>query len=327
MHLDKRHSTPVYLQLKAMLQSQIEQGVYLAHQKLPSERTLCQHYSLSRMTARRALQALITDGLAYTQAGKGTFVGTKSEPPSHNTPFTDKLNSNKPDDIIQYYQSRLIEQLVSFNAQGIEKSINEALAVYSAETIASKLFGRIINQLEAEWLQGRVSLQVHNYAITTLYTYLAAMFKTTGGPVAGTHNRIVLACAPDDKHEIGLLTLALGLKQRGYQVIYLGSNFTVSDFHTVIQTATPAVVCFTAGTEESGETLTQLPAQCLDNLQLTTPIKKTKNNYKPLFVFGGIAFNKTPSLINRVPGIFLGQTIETALTYIGQILPAQTEAL
>jgi DNA-binding transcriptional regulator YhcF (GntR family) len=77
MHLDKQHSVPIYIQLKQLLRRQIEHGVYLPHQKLPSERDLSQRYNLSRMTARRALQELISEGLAYTQLGKGTFVANK----------------------------------------------------------------------------------------------------------------------------------------------------------------------------------------------------------------------------------------------------------
>lgn len=79
MSLDKQHPVPVYLQLKQLLQNQIEQGVYQPHQKLPSERDLCQYHNLSRMTARRALQELVAEGLAYTRLGKGTFVANKSK--------------------------------------------------------------------------------------------------------------------------------------------------------------------------------------------------------------------------------------------------------
>lgn len=322
MHLDKQHPTPVYLQLKAMLQHQIEHGIYRAHQKLPSERALCQHYNLSRMTVRRALQALISEELAYTQAGKGTFVGKKSNVSSH-TIFNsnrDNSKSGRPENIPQYYQPKLIDQLVSFNSPGIEKIITEALTEYSAEIVALKLFSKVITQLEVEWQQGRVSLQAHNYAITTLYAYLVSMFKTTGNPETNIPDKILLACAPDDQHEIGLLALALGLKQRGYQVIYLGSNFAVSDFHTVIETANPIAVCFSAGTQASGETLTRLPPQCLDNLQLDLPVNKTKNNARPLFAFGGTAFSTNPLLIKQVPGIYLGNTIETALEQIDQML-------
>ena len=305
-----------------MLQRQIEQGIYRVHQKLPSERALCRHYNLSRMTVRRALQSLISEGLAYTQAGKGTFVGKKTDALSHNSFGSDLDNSKfgSPEKIPQYYQPKLIDQLVSFNSAGIEKVISKALTEYSAEDIALKLFSKVITQLEVEWQQGRVSLQAHNYAITTLHAYLVSMFKTAGNSGDEIQDKILLACAPDDHHEIGLLALALGLKQRGYQVIYLGSNIAVSDLHTVVEAAHPTAICFSASTQASGETLAHLPPPCLDSLQLRIPVKRTENPFRPLFVFGGTAFNKNPSLIQQVPGIYLGDTIEVALERFSQIL-------
>ena len=81
MFLDKQHPRPVYIQLKEILRGKIENGFYLSHQKLPSERDLCQRHQLSRMTARKALKSLIAEGFAYTQVGKGTFVSARSGQP------------------------------------------------------------------------------------------------------------------------------------------------------------------------------------------------------------------------------------------------------
>lgn len=72
--LDPDSVVPLYLQLKSHLQTQIEDGVYGTSGRLPSERQLSQQYSISRMTARQALQALALDGFIDTQVGKGTFV-------------------------------------------------------------------------------------------------------------------------------------------------------------------------------------------------------------------------------------------------------------
>ena len=46
----------------------------VAHDALPSERSVAESYGVSRMTARRALEAIETEGLAYSEGRKGRFV-------------------------------------------------------------------------------------------------------------------------------------------------------------------------------------------------------------------------------------------------------------
>lgn len=45
-----------------------------AGDKIPSERELCERFSVSRMTVRQAVDALVNEGLLVRQQGKGTFV-------------------------------------------------------------------------------------------------------------------------------------------------------------------------------------------------------------------------------------------------------------
>ncbi len=44
------------------------------------------------------------------------------------------------------------------------------------------------------------------------------------GAVHGTRGRIVLACVPEERHECGLLALAVLLHADGWQVVYLGAD-------------------------------------------------------------------------------------------------------
>ena len=74
MELNPNSLTPLYVQLTEYLQYQIRSGVYSSGYKLPSERGLAEQFSVSRMTARQAIQKLVQNGLAYSQIGKGTFV-------------------------------------------------------------------------------------------------------------------------------------------------------------------------------------------------------------------------------------------------------------
>lgn len=76
--MDKTTKVPLYLQLVEELIYKIENKEYEENDKLPSERELCEIYSLSRITVRNALQELERDGYIYKLHGKGTFVSSRS---------------------------------------------------------------------------------------------------------------------------------------------------------------------------------------------------------------------------------------------------------
>jgi DNA-binding GntR family transcriptional regulator len=82
--VDPSASEPLYLQLMQVLADEIAAGRLNPGQRLPSERRICETYGVSRVTARRALRALVDEGLVESSRGRGWFVssGPVSEPPN-----------------------------------------------------------------------------------------------------------------------------------------------------------------------------------------------------------------------------------------------------
>lgn len=72
--IDKQSSVPLYLQIQNYIVEQIHQGGYAPGTQVPSELELSAQLSVSRMTARKALDALVSKGLLYRRKGKGTYV-------------------------------------------------------------------------------------------------------------------------------------------------------------------------------------------------------------------------------------------------------------
>lgn len=92
--LDEDHSLPLYQQLQRGLRRAIEMKLLAPEDALPPERDLAEEFSVSRITVRKALDGLVSEGLLTRRQGSGTFVATRVEKSfSKLSSFTEDMTS------------------------------------------------------------------------------------------------------------------------------------------------------------------------------------------------------------------------------------------
>lgn len=74
-----KDTSPLYLQLARQLAADIQSGRYRADQSLPSERFLSESLGVSRITARKAIDVLVDQGLVLRRHGSGNFIAPRIE--------------------------------------------------------------------------------------------------------------------------------------------------------------------------------------------------------------------------------------------------------
>jgi GntR family transcriptional regulator len=77
--LDSKSSQPLYQQLQRALRKAIERRVLVPEDALPPERDLATELDISRITVRKALDGLVSEGLLTRRQGSGTFVSSRVE--------------------------------------------------------------------------------------------------------------------------------------------------------------------------------------------------------------------------------------------------------
>lgn len=82
MTVDLDGPEPLYEQIAAVLATRIADGTYAPRRRIPSEADICNEFSVSRPTARSAVQLLRERGLVVTARGKGTYVTEQRPQPS-----------------------------------------------------------------------------------------------------------------------------------------------------------------------------------------------------------------------------------------------------
>ncbi|WP_339145609.1 MULTISPECIES: GntR family transcriptional regulator [unclassified Sutcliffiella] len=132
--IDKSSPIPMYYQLESHIKNQINAGIILPGDSIPSEREYAENYGISRMTVRQAINSLVNEGLLYRKKGSGTFVSEKKieQPLQGLTSFTEDMKKRglSPTSKLIHFE---IIPANSFIAN--ELKINEFAPVYEIKRI------------------------------------------------------------------------------------------------------------------------------------------------------------------------------------------------
>ncbi len=90
--VDHDDNSPLYKQLARKLAQDVRDGRYQADQALPSERMLSEQLDVSRVTARKAIDQLVDQGLVVRRRGSGNYIAPRIEQPlSTLSSFSEQL--------------------------------------------------------------------------------------------------------------------------------------------------------------------------------------------------------------------------------------------
>jgi GntR family transcriptional regulator len=128
LNLDRESVVPLYFQIQQHLLQHIRLGRFKPGRPLPSEEVISKRLRVSRMTARQALKSLCSQGVAYSQRGRGTFVSeTKLE-----KNFRQVLSFSEE---MQARGSRPHSKVTSFGTISATEAAAEALGVSPGEKL------------------------------------------------------------------------------------------------------------------------------------------------------------------------------------------------
>lgn len=229
---DEQSSSPLYLQLAVALAKAINEGRYQANEALPSERVLAEELNLSRVTARKAIERLVEQGLIVRKRGSGNYIAPRLEQPlTRLSSFSEELHQRG-----FVPQSRWLSR--GFVAAGPDEQI--ALELKSGERVArlerQRLADGVVMAFEVSVLPESV-LPEPEAVSASLYTHLS---HTGQAPVrALQHIRAINA----DAKLAGLLEVQTGaavlfITRVGYvasgKAVELTHSYCRSDYYDFV---------------------------------------------------------------------------------------------
>lgn len=206
------------------------------------------------------------------------------------------------------FHARLTRALLAHDLDQAEQALGEALALYPLESLILEVIQPALEDIGRAWEEGRIGVATE-HLVTNFLRHRLLMWMVTGPP-AQRVPPVVLACAPGEWHEGSLLMLGVLLRRQGWPVTYLGQSVPLPDLADFVESAHPRAVVLIAMTEETARALVDWPRWMPEALEKGSPA----------ICYGGRIFSKDPSWQKRLPGVFLGETLQQGLATLVQIL-------
>lgn len=200
----------------------------------------------------------------------------------------------------------LLQALVSYDSHQAEHILGEAFAMYPFEEVLLGLIQPAMVEIGEMWIRGDINVATEHFATEFVQRKLAGLINMfEGDPSRAT---IVVACAPDELHDLGALFISLFMVRRGWHMVYLGPQVPLLDLLDAVRTLQPDVVCLAA-------TLPDTAAQLIDVAHAII------RDFPSIRVgYGGRVFNVYPELRQAMPGCYLGHDAREVVDHMGQLL-------
>lgn len=262
-------------------------------------------YSERDIATIRWLHQQLESGLTISQASALLTAQQSGDlPPAPGSPVP-APGPIAPADLPTLVQ-RLYHAFLSFNEPEAEAITALALAYYPVDSVCLDLLSEAEAAIGDGWHRGEVPVTAEHFGSNFVRNKFIALLQmqpaSVGGPL------VLVACAPDEQHELGALLVALFLRWSGFRIIYLGQNVPTADLLDTIRNLQPALVCMSAMTEVTADRLANFSQQ----LALLA--------HPPVFAFGGGVYNRMPQLRAAVAGHFLGETARIVPTVAASLL-------
>ena len=137
--------TPLYEQLKVVLQELIGSDEYKVEDKFLSERQICERFDVSRATANKAMSSLLTEGILEFRKGIGTFIVNQSPIDKHfheNLSFTNKtlaMGQKPSTKILDFYGTTEIVASTGNFTYGVHEADDTQAAIKAVKLIEKSI--------------------------------------------------------------------------------------------------------------------------------------------------------------------------------------------
>lgn len=134
-----------YVEISNDIRKKIIDGKYLPNERLPFEKEICDKYNSSKMTVKKALDILVTEGLLVKRRGSGTFVKDINPKERDNL-----IASTQFRGLSSFYVNHKIEsKIIEYKVINADKNIAKKLLVTEEDFVYKIIRVRVVDGVSA----------------------------------------------------------------------------------------------------------------------------------------------------------------------------------
>jgi MerR family transcriptional regulator, light-induced transcriptional regulator len=207
-------------------------------------------------------------------------------------------------------RAQWVTACMDFSELKAEQVLNQAFSMFPVEAVCTEVLQKGMAEIGELWYENNASVQQEHFASGLAMRRLDALLSAS--PAPSRNQTVLVGCPPNEWHTFTPLLIALLLRRRGLNVIYLGANVPPDRFEETVSTVRANLVILVAQTLTSAATL-----------QLTA---LTLSGYRIPVAFGGRIFNLQPNMADYIAGHYLGDTIDSSLDEVETLLKGRVKA-
>jgi DNA-binding transcriptional MerR regulator len=132
--------------------------------------------------------------------------------------------------------------------------LDQAFALLGVDDTLSSVLQPLLEEVGDRWERGELTVAEEHLVSEAVRSRLGHLLADSGGGVRGV---AILACAPGERHELGLMMAALALRRDGWKIVYLGADTPLADAFGMAEKLSANVLGISVAIEAHGSALTE----------------------------------------------------------------------
>ncbi len=152
----------------------------------------------------------------------------------------------------QEHGNALLAAAAAADFDKVARLLDQAFALHPLVETLTSVVEPLLRRIGEEWKAGNFTVAQEHFVSGAVRARIERLLADARGGVRGP---AVIACPPGERHDCGLLMLAVLLRADGWQVAYLGADTPLEDAFDLADRLDAGVVCLSVTMPETMATL------------------------------------------------------------------------